>query len=205
MPPSLRKSELFDIKTARSIHIGDKDNRTGIPSAHICSRRELGSVPAAQSLRNGWKAASLWVARPRWVSCEGLPAPPPADAPSASPAAGSSKQSHNQQQQYCTDRRVDDRTDQSGTQMDTEPGQQPIADKGADDPDKEVAEDSEAGSTDDLTSQPSRNDADEQYDQQALVRQMHWSPRNLGQAQRLKSLHQVHRQRLRRTTVPQSR
>jgi hypothetical protein len=67
--------------------------------------------------------------------------------------------------------------------MDTEPRQQPVADEGADDPDQKVANDPEPSATNDFTSQPSRNDADEQYDQQAFVRHMHWSP--LGQAHSL--------------------
>src|SRR5437764_4322303 len=57
--------------------------------------------------------------------------------------------------------------------MDSEPWQQPIADKGTDDPDQEVAEDSEPGPPNDLAGQPARNDADEQDDQQTLVRQVH--------------------------------
>jgi hypothetical protein len=67
--------------------------------------------------------------------------------------------------------------------MDTEPRQQPVADEGTYDPDQEVANNSEPRSPNDFASQPARNDADEQYDQQVFVRHMHWSP--LGQAHRL--------------------
>src|SRR5437016_7600628 len=66
--------------------------------------------------------------------------------------------------------------------MDTEPRQKPIPDKGAHDTDKEVAKYSESRPPNDFTSQPARDDADEQNDQQALVRHMHWSPLYLGQA-----------------------
>ncbi|MFL6760835.1 hypothetical protein [Sphingomonas sp.] len=64
--------------------------------------------------------------------------------------------------------------------MDTEPRQQPIPDKGTHDPDQQVADNSEPRTPNDFAGQPARNDADEQYDQQAFVRQMHWSPLDQG-------------------------
>jgi hypothetical protein len=109
-----------------------------------------------------------------------LPTSAPSASPSPSPATGSAKQSHKQQQQYCTNRGVDDRTEHSGAQVDAEPRQQPIADKRADDPDEKIANNSEPRPTNDFTGQPSGDDANEQYDQQALIGHMHWSPRSLG-------------------------
>ncbi|MEP6982822.1 MAG: hypothetical protein ABI853_04160 [Sphingomicrobium sp.] len=49
--------------------------------------------------------------------------------------------------------------------MDTDPWQQPIPDKGAHDPDKEVADYAESCPPNDFTCQPAGDDADEQYDQ----------------------------------------
>lgn len=93
--------------------------------------------------------------------------PPPTAAPASS--AGSAKQSYDQEQQYRTKGRVDDRTDHSGAQMNAEPRQKPIADKGAHDPDKKVANNPKASPTNDLADQPSRDDANQNDDQQALV------------------------------------
>jgi hypothetical protein len=69
--------------------------------------------------------------------------------------------------------------------MDADLRQQPVPDKGAHDPDQEVADDPEPRPPNDFTSQPASNDADEQYDQQAFIRHMHWSPRHLVQKTRL--------------------
>ena len=47
--------------------------------------------------------------------------------------------------------------------------EQPTANEGTDYANEEVANNSEARPPNDFTSQPARNDADEQYDQEALV------------------------------------
>jgi hypothetical protein len=74
--------------------------------------------------------------------------------------SATAKEAHNEQKQYGTDRGVDDGTDQSRTEMDPELGQQPASDKGAHDPDNEVAKKSEAGPLNDLASEPACNEAD---------------------------------------------
>jgi len=48
-------------------------------------------------------------------------------------------------------------------------GQQPVANEGADDPDEEVADESEAGASHDLARQPSGHEADQQYDKETLA------------------------------------
>ena len=55
----------------------------------------------------------------------------------------------------------------------TELGQQPASDKGAQDSDDEVADESEAGPLHDLAGEPAGNEADKQYDQQAFARHVH--------------------------------
>src|SRR5438105_4458069 len=91
--------------------------------ARTLNQRVLGSSPSASTTFHHELIAS-----------QALPAPPP--------TAGSSKQSHDEKQQYRTGRCIDDRTDHSGAQMDTEPRQQPVPDKRARYPEKEVANDS---------------------------------------------------------------
>jgi hypothetical protein len=101
-----------------------------------------------------------------------LPASAPA-APPAAPTRAPSEQSQDKEQQYRADCCIHDRADHSGTQVDTDTGQKPTTDKGTDDPDKEVAKDSEAGASNDFAGQPAGDDAHNQYDQQALIRHVH--------------------------------
>jgi hypothetical protein len=84
-----------------------------------------------------------------------------------------SNEAHDQQEQYGTDSGVDDCTDQSGPEMDAELGQQPASDKGTQDSDDKVADESEAGPLHDLAGEPAGNEADKQYDQQAFARHVH--------------------------------
>ena len=53
--------------------------------------------------------------------------------------------------------------------MDPEPGQQPIADKGADDADAEVRDETEARAPHDLAGKPTRDQSDQQDDEEALT------------------------------------
>jgi hypothetical protein len=69
--------------------------------------------------------------------------------------------------------------------MNTEPGQNPITNKGADDPDKKVPNESKASPTNDFAGEPPCDDSDQQDNQQALVRHMHLSTWGLGQGQRV--------------------
>jgi hypothetical protein len=121
--------------------------------------------------------------RPLHFRCsagKGLPAPAPAAAPPASPTTtpaasppAASKQSHDQEKQDGTDGGVDDCTEHSRTEMNAHPRQQPTSDKSAQNPDDEVTDDPKTGATYDLPRQPARNQAHEQYDQQALTGHIH--------------------------------
>ena len=52
-------------------------------------------------------------------------------------------------------------------------GSNQASDKGADDSDDNVADDSEAGPLHDLAGEPAGNEANKQYDQQAFARHVH--------------------------------
>src|SRR6185503_12690543 len=57
--------------------------------------------------------------------------------------------------------------------MDPELGQQPASDKGPQDSDDKIADESEAGPLHDLAGEPAGNEPDKQYDQQAFARHVH--------------------------------
>ena len=57
--------------------------------------------------------------------------------------------------------------------MNSEAMQKPVADQGADDADRCVADETETTAPYDLARQPSGNDPDDQNDNQSLVREMH--------------------------------
>jgi hypothetical protein len=114
--------------------------------------------------------ATLWsqiLARRRRRSYLSTP-PVPLPSPSAA-----SNEAHDEQEQNGADGGVDDGTDQSGPEMDPEVGQQPASEKGTQNSDEDVADESEAGPLDDLASEPAGNEADKQYDQQAFARHVH--------------------------------
>jgi hypothetical protein len=83
------------------------------------------------------------------------------------------KEANDEQEQYGADRGTDDGTDQSCTEMDPELGQQPASDKGAQDSDDKVADESEAGPLHDLAGEPTGDKANKQGDQQAFTRHVH--------------------------------
>jgi hypothetical protein len=64
--------------------------------------------------------------------------------------------------------------------MDTEPGQQPTAYKGAEDTDDQIADDPESGPAYDLTGQPAGDETYEQYDQKAFARHIHLATSIVG-------------------------
>jgi hypothetical protein len=90
--------------------------------------------------------------------------PPPSFRPSSSAA----NEPDNQQEQQGANRGVDDRRNDADAEMDAELRHQPPADEGSDDSDDKVTYDPKSGATYDLASQPSRNEADHQDDQQTL-------------------------------------
>jgi hypothetical protein len=89
------------------------------------------------------------------------------------PPSAASNEAHDEQEQYGTYGGVEDCTDQSGSEMDAELGLQPASDKGAQDSDDNVADESEAGPLHDLAGEPAGNEANKQYNQQAFARHVH--------------------------------
>jgi hypothetical protein len=92
-----------------------------------------------------------------------------AGSPSTAPPGAASHQFYEQQQYDGSDRRVDDGADDTGAEMNAQFGQQPAANERADDPDQQITDQPEAGSSNDLTRQPARYNADEQNDDETLT------------------------------------
>src|SRR5262249_41111719 len=89
--------------------------------------------------------------------------------PVSSPFSAFSKDSEDDQEQHSTDGRGDDRTDYSRADVDVQPGQQPCADKGADNANDQVADEAKARSADQLAGEPSGDYADHKYQDQTLI------------------------------------
>ena len=104
---------------------------------------------------------------------EALPSPAPAAAPTASPSAAASNEPHDEEQQYRTDGGIDDGADHASAEMDAQLRQQPASDKGAQNPDKEIANDPKTGPAHDLTGQPAGHKTHKQDDQEAFTRHIH--------------------------------
>jgi hypothetical protein len=92
---------------------------------------------------------------PMWVGA--LPSAPSVDEP------------ENNQQQDGADCSGNDRRNDPSAEVDAQSGQQPIPDKGPDDPDAEVGNETEASTAYNFASQPSRDDADQQNNEKAFT------------------------------------
>src|ERR1700761_3644045 len=99
--------------------------------------------------------------------CGELSIPAPAVAP---PAVD---QAETQQQDHGADKSVQDRRDDSDTQMNAEPGQEPIPDESADQADQQIPDQPETSAFHHTAGEPPGNDSDKNNDQQALVGKMH--------------------------------
>jgi hypothetical protein len=89
------------------------------------------------------------------------------------PPSAASNEAHDEQEQYGPDGGVEDGTDQSGPEMDAELRQQPASNKGTQNSDNKVADQSEAGPLHDLAGEPTGDKANKQDDQQAFTRHVH--------------------------------
>src|SRR5205807_6875592 len=97
----------------------------------------------------------------------------PTSPPTPSPSAAATNEPDNQQQYQRTNGGVDDRRNNAGSEMDAELRKQPAPDEGAYDSNDEIADDPKPGALHDLAAQPSRNEADHQYDQETFTRYVH--------------------------------
>jgi hypothetical protein len=89
------------------------------------------------------------------------------------PTPAAANEAHDKQEQNGADGGVDDCTDQSGSKMDPELRQQPASEKGTQDSNDEVTDESEASPLHDLAGEPAGNEANKQDDQQAFARHVH--------------------------------
>jgi hypothetical protein len=94
-------------------------------------------------------------------------------APTAAPATTTRDDPDNDEQHNGTHGGVDDQSHCSDAKMDVQSRQQPITNEGADNSDDQVADEPEAPAPHNLTSQPPCNNADDDYDEETLVRKMH--------------------------------
>src|ERR1700733_9090503 len=93
-------------------------------------------------------------------------------APAPTPAAAANKP-YDEKKYHRADGRVDDGRHDTDAKVDTELGQQPVANEGSDDPDEEVTDETERAASHDLARQPSGNKAYQQYNEKTLVRDVH--------------------------------
>jgi len=100
-----------------------------------------------------------------------LPTSPPISSPS--PSTSATNEPDDQQQDQRADGGVDDRCNDARAKMNAELRKQPTADEGANDADDDISDDPKPGAMDDLTGQPSGNEANHQYDQQTFTRHVH--------------------------------
>jgi hypothetical protein len=96
--------------------------------------------------------------------------------PSTTKSTSTGNQPDNEEKDNGADGGVDDQADRSAPEMDAQARQQPVTDERADYPDYYVSDQTKAGPPHELPGQPSGNKADDQYDNEALIRQMHGNP-----------------------------
>jgi len=94
---------------------------------------------------------------------------PATSAPARTSSTGTPQKANDQQEHDRANGGVDDLCDHPRAEVDVQLGQEPTADKSAEYSYDEVSEDSESGTSNDLTCQPSRHDADKDDDKQAVA------------------------------------
>jgi len=94
--------------------------------------------------------AATWPRRISSLLQSAAPWATPANSGSAAPTAATADEPDDEKQYDGAYGGVEDRADDSNTKMDIEPGQQPVADEGADHSDHHVTDEAKAGSPDDL-------------------------------------------------------
>jgi hypothetical protein len=104
---------------------------------------------------------ATWPRRISFLLPSAAPRATPANSGTAAPTAATADEPDDQKQHDGAYGGVEDRTDNSHAKMDIEPGQQPVADEGADHTDYHVTDEAKAGSPDDLTGQPAGGKTDE--------------------------------------------
>jgi hypothetical protein len=87
----------------------------------------------------------------------------------ALPTAASSDNPEDQQKYHGPDGGGGNRVHNPGANTDAQPGQQPRADEGADNPDDDVANDPEAGSLHELSGEPACNETYDQNDDKTFI------------------------------------
>jgi hypothetical protein len=90
----------------------------------------------------------------------------------ALPPASSIDEPENDQEENCANGGGDDGGHYTRAKMDSESGQEPIADEGADDANAKVRHEPKAGASHDLAGKPARDQSDQQNDQQTLTRHL---------------------------------
>jgi hypothetical protein len=98
---------------------------------------------------------------------------PPPTTPATTETAPASNQPDDEEKDNRADGGVNDRADRSAPKMDAQAGQQPVTDGRADDPDDYIPDQAITGSAHDLPGQPPGDQADQHYDNNAFIRQMH--------------------------------
>jgi len=89
--------------------------------------------------------------------------------PTPSPSTSAANKADDQQEYQRANSGVDDRRKEARAEVDIELGKQPAADKSTGNSNDEIADKPKPGASSDLTGQPSGDDADRQYDQEAFA------------------------------------
>jgi hypothetical protein len=94
---------------------------------------------------------------------------PTTPAPSTAPTTVACQEPNDDEQCDGTDGSVDDQSDRSNTKMNVQSRQQPIANERSDNSHDQVSDEPKSTHSNNLTSQPPSNNADDYYDDKAFV------------------------------------
>jgi hypothetical protein len=107
-------------------------------------------------------------------STDGLPPTvPPTASPTAAPASATSDKPDDEEEQRSTDGSVDNCGDNPCTKMNIQLRQQPVADEGANNSDYQVTNEAKSSPVDQFTRQPTGNDTNKYYYNEAFVGEVH--------------------------------
>jgi hypothetical protein len=95
---------------------------------------------------------------------------PKSTRPATTPSTAASNDPDDREQHNSTNRGVDDQRHDANAKMDVQSWQQPITDEGSDNAYYQVPDETEPATSDNPPGEPARDNADQYYDEKALVR-----------------------------------
>jgi hypothetical protein len=128
------------------------------------------AIPGSMPFRPGFHARLIIQSQKSKAARSALTSAPKSTRPATSPSTAASNDPDDREQHNGSNSGVDDQRHDANTKMDVQSWQQPITDEGSDNTHYEVPDETEPTTGDQPPGEPASDNADQYYDEKALVR-----------------------------------